>query len=244
MIMAIMMMTTIMTVCQTNRHSGNACDLLCEGTRFQSQPEFCISVTLERNEKFIQRCLQELRGTGHSRPRCTWGKHLNVNLTEMGREAVGRNELHQNIVQWYCHALSDRRRVLDWQLDLLQLYTQVQYVYNWVSPDSLSLTTHDWIYHNNSAAIITAATLVTGELLVPFLPFLGYQLTHSPTQTLQQLPSSPKTTPNFNNSLATPKLWAHNWELRGIWPLDGLERRQCFWHWLSSHHLGNGYPQA
>jgi hypothetical protein len=32
--------------------------------------------------------------------------------------------------------------VLDWQLDLLQSYTQVQY--NWVSPDSLSLTTHDW----------------------------------------------------------------------------------------------------
>jgi hypothetical protein len=27
----------------------------------------------------------------------------------------------------YCHALGDRRRVLDWQLDLLQSYTQVQY---------------------------------------------------------------------------------------------------------------------
>jgi hypothetical protein len=27
----------------------------------------------------------------------------------------------------YCHAFSDRRRVLDSQLDLLQSYTQVQY---------------------------------------------------------------------------------------------------------------------
>jgi hypothetical protein len=80
-------------------------------------------------------------------------------------------------------------------LDLLQSYTQVQY--NWVSPDSLSLTTHDWIYHNKSAAIVTAATLVTGELQVPFLPFLGHQPTNSlnrqlktlpPTTPLQQLP--------------------------------------------------------
>jgi hypothetical protein len=41
-------------------------------------------------------------------------------------------------------------------------------------------------YHSNSTAIITAATLVTGELLVPFLPFLGYEL-------------------NSFNSLTTPK---------------------------------------
>jgi hypothetical protein len=48
------------------------------------------------------------------------------------------------------------------------------------------------MYHNNSAAIVTAATLVTGELQVPFLPFLGYQLTNSTSNsnqllTLQQL---------------------------------------------------------
>jgi hypothetical protein len=94
--------------------------------------------------------------------------------------------------------------VLDWQLNLLQSYTQVQY--NWVSPDSLSLPTHDWIYHNNSAAFVTAATLVTGELQVPFLPFLGYQPTN--LLTLQQLLQLrrllqtlfPKTTPLSNNS--------------------------------------------
>jgi hypothetical protein len=40
------------------------------------------------------------------------------------------------------------------------------------------------MYHNNSAANITAATLVTGELQVPFLPLLGYKLTQPPTQKL------------------------------------------------------------
>jgi hypothetical protein len=39
--------------------------------------------------------------------------------------------------------LSDYRRVLDWQSDLLHFTTK----YNWVSPDSLSLTLHNWIYH-------------------------------------------------------------------------------------------------
>jgi hypothetical protein len=105
----------------------------------------------------------------------------------------------------YRHGFSDRRRVLDWQLDLLLSYTQVQY--NWVSPDSLSLTTHEWIYHNNSAFIVTAATLVTGELQVPFLPFLG----HQPTNSLTHLTHT-----------TTPTTPTHNWELRGIWPLVGL----------------------
>jgi hypothetical protein len=58
--------------------------------------------------------------------------------------------------------------VLDWQLDLFHFIIN----YNWVSPDSLSLPTHDCIYHSNSAAIITAATLVTGELQGPFLPWI------------------------------------------------------------------------
>jgi hypothetical protein len=94
----------------------------------------------------------------------------------------------------YCHAFSDRRRVVDWQLDLLQSYTQVQY--NWVSPDPRSLTIHDWIYHDNSAAIVTAATLVTGELQVPFLPFLGHQPTNSLTHQLKTLQQLQLTTEN------------------------------------------------
>jgi hypothetical protein len=82
--------------------------------------------------------------------------------------------------------VSDRRRVLDWQSDLLHLTIN----YNWVSPDSLSLPTHDWIYHNNSAAIVTAATLVIGELQVPFLfPWIPTHQLNSPT--------TPKTTPNL-----------------------------------------------
>jgi hypothetical protein len=50
------------------------------------------------------------------------------------------------------------------------------------------------IYHNKSAAIVTAATLVTGELQVPFLPFLGHQPTNSLTHptTLQQLQHTPE----------------------------------------------------
>jgi hypothetical protein len=104
--------------------------------------------------------------------------------------------------KWYCHAFSDRRRVLDWQLDLLQSHTRVQY--NWVSLDSLSLKTHDWIYISNSAAIVTAATLVTGELQVSFLPFLGYQLTHPPTQKLS------------HNSLDT-QLTTENSEVYDLW---------------------------
>jgi hypothetical protein len=131
--------------------------------------------------------------------------------------------------------------VLDWQLDLLlQSHTQARY--NRVSPDSLSLTTHDWIYHNNSAANITAATLVTGELQVPFLPWLP---THS-TQ-LQQLSWIP-TTPTLQlaelwtlNSLGT-ELWIPT-QLRSLSPLGGRKRRQCFRHWLSNHHQGNGYAQ-
>jgi hypothetical protein len=125
----------------------------------------------------------------------------------LSRKVVGRSTII------YCHAFSDRRRVLEWQLDLLQSYTQVQY--NWVSPDSLSLPTHDWIYHNNSVAIVTAATLVTGELQVPFL-FPGYQLTHSPTQTLQQLPSSPKTTPNSKLPSAAQLQWQLS-EVYDLW---------------------------
>jgi hypothetical protein len=93
-----------------------------------------------------------------------------------------------NLKKLYCHAFSDRRRVLDWQLDLLQSYTQVQY--NLVSPDSLSLTTHDSLYHDNSAATVSTATallasiantiLVAAELQVPFLfPWIPTQLTHS-----------------------------------------------------------------
>jgi hypothetical protein len=51
------------------------------------------------------------------RPHCPMrtsnSSHLVIHqLTEIGK---------------YCHAFSDRRRVLDCQLDLLQLYTQVQY---------------------------------------------------------------------------------------------------------------------
>jgi hypothetical protein len=57
------------------------------------------------------------------------------------------------------------RRVLDWQSDLLHFTTK----YNWVSLDSLRLTIHGWIYHNNSAVIVTSAALVTAELQVPFL---------------------------------------------------------------------------
>jgi hypothetical protein len=88
--------------------------------------------------------------------------------------------------------------VLDWQLDLLQSYSQVQY--NWISPVSLRLTIHDWIYHNNSAAIVTAATLVTGELQVPFLPFPGYQLTQPPTQKLFNNSHSQLRTPRYMTS--------------------------------------------
>jgi hypothetical protein len=64
--------------------------------------------------------------------------------------------------------------VLDCQLDLLlQSHTQARY--NRVSPDSLSLTIHCLIYHNNSAANITAAILVTGELQssLPWIPNLS-----------------------------------------------------------------------
>jgi hypothetical protein len=67
------------------------------------------------------------------------------------------------------------------------------------TPSVFQLTTE---YINNSAAIITAATLVTGELQVPFL---GYQLIQPPTQTLQQL--------LLRRLLQTPQLdsnWAHN----------------------------------
>jgi hypothetical protein len=129
---------------------------------------------------------------------------LNISALYMEMEDV-KNSFKISIYI-YCLALSDRRRVLNWQLDLLQSYLTINY--NWVSLDSLSLTTHDWIYHNNSAAIVTAATLVTGELLVPFLPFLGYQLTQPPTQNSPTTPS-PKTTPTLQQ----------HW---GIWPLDGL----------------------
>jgi hypothetical protein len=76
-----------------------------------------------------------------------------------------RMRIDYPVPRYVLSRVSDRRRVLDWQLDLLHLTIN----YNWVSPDSLSLTTHDWIYHNNTAAIVTSATLVTGELQVPFL---------------------------------------------------------------------------
>jgi hypothetical protein len=79
----------------------------------------------------------------------------------------------------YCHVLSDCRRVLDWQSDLLPLTTK----YNWVSPDSLSLTIHDRIYHANCAVTVSTPTallasfantiLVAAELQVPFLPYKG-----------------------------------------------------------------------
>jgi hypothetical protein len=126
--------------------------------------------------------------------------------------------IYHRMVGWiYCHALSDRRRVLDWQLDLLQSYTQVQC--NWVSPDSLSLTIHDWVYHNNSAAIVTAATLVTGQLQVPFLPWIPTHSTaNSKTPTTPWIPTL---STQLNYSLSSNSK-THNWELRGIWPLDGL----------------------
>jgi hypothetical protein len=114
-------------------------------------------------------------------------------------------------MQIYCHAFSNRRRVLDWQLDLLQSYTQVQY--NWVSPDSLSLITHNRKYHNTAVSVSTATAplasvantiLVSAELQVPFL------FVWSPT--------------NQPNSLDTNslQLLSRSRELRGIWPLDGL----------------------
>jgi hypothetical protein len=163
---------------------------------------------------------QELRGA------------MAVNNTELVTSSCGFRTCIPSILlkyyHWhlrkYCHAFSDRRRVLDWQLDLLQSYTQVQY--NWVSPDSFSLTTHDslsdsthslsqlnWVYHNNSAAIVTAATLVTGELQVPFLPFPGHRPTNSTldTNSLQ-----------LNSTTHSPTTPTHNWELRGIWLLVGL----------------------
>jgi hypothetical protein len=83
--------------------------------------------------------------------------------------------------------LSDYRRVLDWQSDLLHLTTK----YNWVSPDSLGLTIHDWIYHDNSAVTVSTATallasfantiLVAAQLQVPFL---SWPPTHSLTNYL------------------------------------------------------------
>jgi hypothetical protein len=100
----------------------------------------------------------------------------------------------------YCHALGVTvDGVLDCQLDLLlQSHTQARY--NRVSPDSLCLKTHDGIYHSNSAAIITAATLVTGELLVPFLPWIPT----TPTLWLPQLQlcNSPNSNSNSNSELS------------------------------------------
>jgi hypothetical protein len=72
---------------------------------------------------------------------------------------------------------------MDCQLDLLLLTINYNTTESLQTPSVLQLTTE---YHSNSAAIITAATLSTGELLVPFLPFLGYEL-------------------NSFNSLTTPK---------------------------------------
>jgi hypothetical protein len=93
----------------------------------------------------------------------------------------------------YCHALSDYRRVLDWQSDLLHFTTK----YNWVSPDSLGLTIHDRIYQDNSAATVSTATallasfpntiLVAAELQVPFLPFLATNSTDSLTNYLSEI---------------------------------------------------------
>jgi hypothetical protein len=82
---------------------------------------------------------------------------------------------NQHFVAQYCHAFSDRRRVLDWQLDLLQSYTQAQY--KWVSPDSLSLTTHDSLTNSLTLqplytallAFFANTILVAAELQVPFL---------------------------------------------------------------------------
>jgi hypothetical protein len=109
--------------------------------------------------------------------------------------------------------------VLDCQLDLLlQSHTQARY--NRVSPDSLSHTIHDSIYHNTSAVNITAATLVTGELQVPFLPWLP---THS-TQ-LQQLSWIP-TTPTLQlaelSELSRNSQYRLNSEVYDLWA-DGRE---------------------
>jgi hypothetical protein len=103
----------------------------------------------------------------------------------------------------YCHMLVtvDGYWIVNW-IYYSQSYTQVQY--NRVSPDSLSLTTHDWLYHSNSAAIVTAATLVTGELLVPFL-FRGYQLTNS---TLQQLRRLWRPNPGYQLNSEVYDLWS------------------------------------
>jgi hypothetical protein len=82
--------------------------------------------------------------------RCCTTRHGNIYFfialtsPDVGRLPMWNVEC-ANLVTYfhsYCHAFSDRRRVLDWQLDLLQSYTKAQY--NWVSPDSLSLTTH-WL---------------------------------------------------------------------------------------------------
>jgi hypothetical protein len=50
---------------------------------------------------------------------------------------------------WYCHALSDYRRGLDWQLDLLESNTDTLN-YNCVPPDSFSLTVDNWVSQNYS----------------------------------------------------------------------------------------------
>jgi hypothetical protein len=61
-------------------------------------------------------------------------------------------------------------------------------------------------YHNNSSAIVTAATLVTGELQVPFLPFLGYQPTQPPTENSPTTPWIPTPSSYSFNSLDTNSL--------------------------------------
>jgi hypothetical protein len=77
------------------------------------------------------------------------------------------------------------------------------------TPSVFQLTTE---YHSNSAAIITAATLVTGELQVPFL-FPGYQL---------QTPNSLDTT-----TLRIPTTHDSN-PLSGIYDLRADGREDAF----------------
>jgi hypothetical protein len=60
------------------------------------------------------------------------------------------------------------------------------------------------MYHNNSAAIVTAATLVTGELQVPFLPRI-------PTHSLTQLSN------NSYNSFQLLQLTTENSEVYDLW---------------------------
>jgi hypothetical protein len=59
----------------------------------------------------------------------------------------------------YYHAFSDRRRVLDWQLDLLQSYTQLQY--NSLDTKSLQLLSNFSLSNNNQQLPNNSPTALT-----------------------------------------------------------------------------------